>query len=324
MDIIKPLTQDHLLFPEILWQMPQNIYKRQRGKILVIAGSKGMTGAAVLVCEAAYRTGCGIVVLGFPETILSIYKKLLPESLTMPLPATRSGSLSIKALDDIIQKSLDFDVVALGPGLSLNPETLELIWQVIFKIQKPLVVDADALSALALGLELIKNKEGVRKAQEYLEKRKETTIITPHPGEASKLIKALQIKIAGRLKNINSNFIDQNKKEAAWSIAHTTNFITILKGRDTTIAEPGGKIVINKTGGPSLATAGTGDVLVGIMATLLSQNLTKAFPAACTAVYIHGLSGDIAASKIGSRSLIASDVIKYLPEAIRKAEKEIK
>jgi len=292
------LSQDHLLFPEILWKRPQNIYKRQCGKILIIAGSLGMAGAAALATEVAFRSGAGIVILAFPDSIKEIYKKILPEAMSLELPSTPSGSISFKAYEKIKNNLSDIDVVALGPGLSRNSETGKLILKLIKEIEIPLIIDADGLNALIGNLKIIT-------------KRLSSTIITPHPGEL------------GRLINKKPEEINKDRLKITSNTANQFNTITVLKGYETVIAEPSGRVVINKTGGPELATAGTGDVLVGIIATFVAQNLKKIFEATSTAVYIHGLAGNLAAQKIGTRSVIASDIIKYLPKAIKLTEKNL-
>ncbi len=318
---IKPQIQNKLLFPDILWEMPQNIYKRQRGKILIIAGSQTMTGAAALVCESAFRSGGGIVVLGFPEKIKDIYKKILPETMTLPLPSTKNGTLSLKAFDKIKQKEDEFDIVAIGPGLSCNPETVQLIWQLIFSIEKPLILDADGIGALTSGIKVIRQKKDINEIEKYINKRKSETVITPHPGEASKIFNVFKKK---REKSKTSEFIDQNKLKIASQLSEKLKFIVVLKGKDTVIIESKSKVVINKTGNPAMATAGMGNVLTGIISTLCAQNLTNIFEAVCTAVYLHGLAGDLASKKIGKRSIIASDIIKFLPKAIENAEAQTK
>ena len=159
---MQKLIQDHLLFPEVLWERPLNIYKRALGKVLVIAGSRGMAGAAALTLEAAYRAGAGIVTLGFPEGLVAVYKKILPEAMTLPLPETPAGSISTKAKDEIIKNSQDFDCAVIGPGLSQNAETMQLVWEIFFKIKKPIILDADGLNAISLGFQVIKRVNPVR------------------------------------------------------------------------------------------------------------------------------------------------------------------
>lgn len=290
---MKRQIQTKLLFSQILKKWPKEIHKKARAKVLVVAGSKGMTGAAVLTCKAAYRAGAGIVCLAFPESLREIYKDLLPEVLTLPCPATKHGTLSKKAQKPILEKSKDYDLVALGPGLSQNPETQELIRNLIPKIEKACIIDADGLNALA-------------DYPKILRERKIPTIITPHPGEMARLL------------GIRVEAVQKDREHIAVGAAKKFRSIIVLKGYNTVIATKQGNVVVNKTGGPALASAGTGDVLLGIMSVLWAENLAYPFESAATAVYLHGLAGDLAAKELGERSVIASDVIEYLPEALRK------
>lgn len=317
---IMKLIQDKILFPDVLWERPLNIHKRILGKVLVIAGSRGMAGAAALTLESAYRAGAGIVTLGFPEGLSQVYKKILPEAMTIPLPETPAGTISLKAKDIIIKNSKDFDCVVIGPGLSQNAETQQLVWEIFFQIEKPIILDADGLNAISLGFKVIKGVKQSGDIIEILKKRKEATIITPHAGEMLRIIKAIRGR--GEYQKITSDFIDKKKQEFATLVSEKLGFIVVLKGNETAISEPG-RIVINKTGNPGMATAGSGDVLAGIIGTFVSQNLKRLYEAVSTAVYLHGVAGDIAKEKIGERSMIASDIIKYLSNAIKSAEKEI-
>lgn len=311
--------QSKLLFPKILWSRPVHFYKAEAGKILVLAGSKGMSGAAILTCEAVFRSGTGILVLGFPEKLRPVYREILPEAMTLALPETPSGSLAKKAQANILEQTNASDVVIIGPGLSTNAETIQLIWELIFEIDKPIVLDADGLTALAKGIEVIRTKESVEFVKDYFKKIKNQLIITPHPGEAAKILKALKL---GELKSIKAEYIENHKEKIAPYLAEILNAIVVLKGHDTVIAEPNGRVVVNRVGGPELATAGAGDVLSGIVGSFIGQNPNRVFEAICTAVYLHGLAGKIGKEKVGERSLIASDIIRYLPEAIKKAENE--
>ncbi|MFH2104723.1 MAG: NAD(P)H-hydrate dehydratase [Parcubacteria group bacterium] len=286
-----PTIQNKLLFPEILAPRPGSVHKKQCGQVLVVAGSRGMTGAAVLTCRAALRAGAGIVTLAFPETLTEIYADLLPEVMTIPCPATDEGTLSYEALKVLLKKSADFDVVAIGPGLSRNKETQKLVRELVVELDKPLVLDADGLNAL------------VGQADKLLTQRKRETIITPHEGEMARLTS---------LRNIKNN-----RTKIAQNHAQKWLVNIILKGPETIIAGPDGQAVLNKSGSRALATAGTGDVLTGILATLWAQNIKQPLESASTAVYLHGLAGDKAAAKLGERSVIASDVIKWLPEVMK-------
>lgn len=313
------IYQNKVLFPEILWERPVHAYKAQAGKVLVLAGSKGMTGAAILTCEAVFRSGTGILVLGFPEGLKEIYKEILPEAMTLALPQTPSLSLSKKAEPEILEQAKSCDAVIIGPGLSTNAETIHLVWQLLFKIEKPTVLDADGLTALAKGIEVMRQKEFLKFMKDYFTGPKRPLILTFHPGEAAKIISAIN---PPELKDrkINPKYIETHKQEVAPLLSNYLGSTVVLKGHDTIISEPSGRMIINKIGGPELATAWTGDVLAGIVGSFVAQNPKKIFEVAATAVYLHGLSGQIAKEKAGERSVLASDVIRYLPEAIKQSE----
>jgi NAD(P)H-hydrate epimerase len=311
--------QSKPLFPKILWNRPVHFYKNEAGKILVLAGSKGMTGAAILTCEAVFRSGTGILLLGFPKSLKQIYKEILPEAMTLELPETPSISIAKKAEDEILNQAKSCDVVVMGPGLSTNAETIQVIWQLLFEIDKPIVLDADGVTALAKGIEVMRTKESTEFAEDYLNKVKNQLVITPHPGEAAKILNAFKYK---EFKGIKAEYVEEHKTEIALYLANKLNAIVVLKGHDSVIAEPNGRVVVNRVGGPELAAAGTGDVLSGIVGSFIGQAPKQIFEAVVTAVYLHGLAGKIAKEKVGERSVIASDVIRYLPEAIKQAEEE--
>lgn len=316
---MKKLIQNKLLYPEILWERPVHFYKSKAGKILVLAGSKGMSGAAILTCEAIFRSGTGILTLGFPDKLKGVYKEILPEAMTLPLPSTLSESLSKRGEAEILEQAKSHDVVVIGPGLSTNAETIQLVWELIFKLEKPIVLDTDGLTAMAKGIEVMRTHETEEFMDEYFKKLKSPLIITPHPGEAAKIINAAKFP---ELKKTKPEYIVSHKEEVASLISEKLGIYTVLKGHDTVIAEPLGNVIINRVGGPELATAGTGDVLSGIIGSFIGQNPEKLLKALSTAVYLHSLSGKIAKEKIGERSVIASDIIRYLPEAIKSAEGE--
>jgi NAD(P)H-hydrate epimerase len=316
MDII---NQTKPLFPKLLWNRPVHYYKTQAGRILVLAGSKGMTGAAILTCEAVFRSGTGILLLGFPKSLKQIYKEILPEAMTLELPETPSISISKKADCEIIEQAKTSDVVIMGPGMSTNAETIQVIWQLLFEIEKPIVLDADGLTAFAKGLEVMRTHESIDFMQDYLRKIQNTLVITPHPGEAARILNAVKFD---QYKKVKADYIEKHKEEIAPFLANNLGIIVVLKGHDTVIAEPNGRVVVNRVGGPELATAGSGDVLSGIIGSFIGQNPKEIFEAVSTAVYLHGLAGKIAKEKVGERSVIASDVIRYLPEAIKSAENE--
>lgn len=287
------------LFGDILKPRPRCVHKKQLGNILIIAGSKNMSGAGLLCARAALRSGAGVVTLAYPECLANVYRRSVPEMLSLILPQTKTGSLSLKSYQEIIKAAQDKDLVAVGPGLTRNKETQKLIIGLIKNLDKPLVIDADGLNALA----------DSKKAKQILNGRKALTILTPHEAEMA------------RLTGLSTKKISSARRKIAKYCAQSWRAIVVLKGYQTVIADQRGRVVINQTGGPHLATAGTGDVLTGIITTLVSQNLDKPFEATTTAVYLHGLAGDLATKDLGERSVMASDVIKYLPKAFKHLTK---
>jgi hydroxyethylthiazole kinase-like uncharacterized protein yjeF len=268
-----------------------NSHKHSVGKIFVIAGSKGMMGAALLCSQSAMRSGAGQVILGIPDSEYGIIAKRTIEVMPLGLPATIDGTLSSKAIDEIEKRIEWANVVLLGCGLSGNSETQQLIRAIIQKTDKPMVIDADGLNALNGNLELLKNK------------KPKNVILTPHRGEFSRLI------------GIPSKEIERNKYCLAANFAKEYNLILVLKGAPTITALPSRKIFVNSTGNSGMSTAGSGDVLAGIIASLIGQGNSNS-DAAVNGVYLHGKAGDITADKLGMHGMIASDMIKNLPSAI--------
>lgn len=292
--------QGKLNFPQIeemaslLPKRKPDTHKRECGQILVLAGSVGFTGAATLTCRAAMRAGAGIVTLGIPESLNDILEVKLTEEMTRPLPETPDRSLSVKAYDEIMRISTSFNVLALGPGLSRNVETATLVFQLLHSVSIPMVIDADGLNAL----------EG---QGNLLKERKAETIITPHPGELA------------RLFGTTADEIQKDRIGWAEKGARQWDVILVLKGARSIVASPDGRIVVNSTGNPGMASAGTGDVLTGIIASLLGQGLTP-FNAAVLGTYLQGLAGDMIAQDKTFFGLIASDLIDYLPRALKALE----
>ncbi|MFH1564990.1 MAG: NAD(P)H-hydrate dehydratase [bacterium] len=272
---------------------PEDSNKSDYGKVFILAGSIGMTGAAYLCSQVALRTGSGLVTCGIPKSLNQIMEVKFTEAMTLPLFETKDHFLSLKAKNKILEFSKKCDSIAIGPGLGQNKETQKLVKELILKIEKPIILDADGINALNGDIKIFK-------------KRKNRTIITPHPGEMSRLIK----------KDITH--IQLNRENIAKDIAQTTGAVVCLKGHRTVVASSSGEIYINKTGNSGMASGGTGDVLTGIITSFVGQGMDD-FSATVAAVYLHGLAGDIAASKKGKFSLIASDIIEYLPDAFKKA-----
>lgn len=276
--------------PAPLLRHNPNCHKNDFGHVLILAGCARMLGAASLTCLSAMRAGAGLVTLGIPKSLNSTaQKKISPIIMTWPLPETKEGSLSEKAYPMIKRECSRYNAIALGPGLSQNASTKKLILKIISSIDKPLVIDADALNALNRNLRVLKKIKNIK-------------ILTPHPGEMSRLVKQ------------SKEFIENNRKVVSKNFAKEYSCILILKGHRTIVAAPNKKIYINKTGNVGMATAGSGDVLTGILSAFLAQGI-DGFEAAKTAVFIHGKAGDIVARKKGTVCLVATDIIDAMPSA---------
>ena len=267
-------------------------HKGDYGHVFVIAGSVGLTGAAYLTSMASLLSGSGLVTLGVPKGINSIMEEKLTEVMTIPLPETNEQTLSVAALAKIKSFSKSTDVVAIGPGLSRNKNTESLIRKIVQSANKPIVLDADGINAF-------EKKAGL------LKKVKQALVITPHPGEMSRLIgesvKAIQKKRIATAKKVSKNL----------------KCVTVLKGARTVVSSPKGEIYVNETGNPGMATAGVGDVLTGMIASFIGQGI-EPFGAAKLGAYLHGRAGDLAMREKGEISLIATDLLGKLPTVLKK------
>ncbi|TKJ41673.1 bifunctional ADP-dependent NAD(P)H-hydrate dehydratase/NAD(P)H-hydrate epimerase [candidate division LCP-89 bacterium B3_LCP] len=267
-------------------------HKGDCGKAFILAGSPGMTGAATLSARAALRIGAGLVKLGIPAGLNPILETKLTEVMTNPLAENDKGFICPEALPKIEELASWADVLAIGPGLSQHADTGETIKELLKKVQKPVVIDADGLNLL--GDE--EDFDGLLHAG---------TILTPHPGEFSRLCGI-------PIPEILANRVDLTAEKAeAWGT------VIVLKGSPTIIADPGGEMYCNPTGNAALATGGSGDVLTGMILGLLAQGCPTVH-AACVGVYLHGLAGDIAARDIGIAATIAGDIDHLIPETIRQ------
>ena len=281
----------------------KNTHKGSYGRVLVLAGSPGMTGAAYLCCKAALRSGSGIVTLGIPKSLNFVMETKLTCVMTHPLPETKALTLSNRGREEILKLCERHDVVALGPGLSQQPETKKLILWLIKTIDRSIVIDADGINALTGKLHILYNI-------------KKNVVLTPHPGEMSRLINLDSAKdVQKKRLNIATQFVKSIHKQ----LGKGKDFILVLKG-DKTIVADYNKVYINRTGNPGMATAGAGDVLTGIIVSLIGQGF-NVFDASQLGVHIHGLAGDMASKKKGEVSMIASDILDFLPDAFLRYKK---
>jgi NAD(P)H-hydrate epimerase len=266
-------------------------HKGTYGHVLVLAGSPGKTGAAALTSLGALRTGAGLVTLALPEGLNDLMETKLTEVMTVGLPETEERTVAFEAGDTLAGLMEGKRVLALGPGLSTHPEIARLVAAVVQSAKIPLVIDADGVTALA-------------RQPEVLSRASVPVILTPHLGELSRLLMVPKEEVI------------EKRIPIAQKVTSTYNVYLVLKGARTLIAEPSGAVHVNPTGNPGMATGGTGDVLTGIIAGLLSQGLPPAL-AAVVGVYLHGLAGDLAYQQLGPEAMIASDLLEKLPDAIR-------
>lgn len=270
---------------------PPNAHKRSVGKVLVVAGSSGMSGAAVLAAQGAYRSGTGLVRMAVPENLVSAIDLAVLEALTVGLPATSAGSIASSAVDQVLELSMSVDAVVLGPGIGRDDETSEFVRKIVPRLEKPLVLDADGLSPFT-------SDPG------SLLERHSPTVITPHAGELARLLSA------------DAELLNTDRITAAMSAAKRTGAVVVFKGPGTVVAGPDGRVAIIDRGGPELATAGTGDVLSGIIATLLTRS--DPFTSAYAGAWLHGRAGDLLNERTGSQGSVASDLVRVLSEVLEE------
>jgi NAD(P)H-hydrate epimerase len=260
------------------------------GRVLVIAGSRGMSGAAILCASGALRGGAGLVTLAVPDSIASIVAAANPCYMTRPQPQDDKGRFNVVAASDLLDAVQASTVTVVGPGLGRSPELSLLLQMILESTTVPLVIDADGLNALPPLLD-------------WLRAQPRPVILTPHPGEFARLV--------GR----DIPFVQGDRVGHAAAFARLHGCVVVLKGHGTVVTD-GMRAFVNTTGNPGMATGGTGDVLAGLTGALLAQGL-EAFAAARLAVHLHGLAGDLAREQFGEVSLIATDVLDNLPGAFR-------
>ncbi len=289
---IKVELIDEKLARSLLPLRPAYSHKGTYGHVLVIAGSVGKTGAAMMPAKSCLRAGSGLVTIAVPACLKVVFQSKVLEEMLLPLPCNIQ-TLSKQAIPEIKEfLNEKADVVAFGPGVGINDDTEEILKFLLTESPCPVVIDADGITLLSRNPEILKNA-------------KPETVITPHPGELSRLIK------------ISVKEIERRRIEIAQSVAKEFGTVVVLKGVPTVVASSDGRAFLNTTGNPGMATGGSGDVLTGIIASLIGQRL-NVFQASVLGVYIHGLSGDIASRDKGYHGLVAGDIIESLPKAFIK------
>ncbi len=275
-------------------KLPERIpdgHKGDFGWVLAIAGSTGMTGAAALAAESALRSGCGLAAIACPESVQPVVASLLREVISHPLPDVGGrGALALRGLGEVLELPRKYDALIIGPGLGRHHETSELVRRFIGRIDKPTVLDADGLNAFEDHSDMLADKPF-------------PLVITPHAGEFERLTgNTVPTEIHARIKT-------------AREMAKLLKLTLVLKGSPTIVASANGEAYLNPTGNSGMATAGSGDVLSGIIGSLLAQGMSGIEAAVC-GVFVHGMAGDLAADELGERGMIAGDMIRFLPQAI--------
>lgn len=283
---------DRLLFNKAVFNRPDDSNKGSLGSLLCICGSYGMAGAAIMAGKAALRCGIGLLKIAVPKSIYPVCATNILESVYYPLEETSNGVISSKNTDFLLEMCEKSSAVVIGCGLSVCDDTKNLVQSVITNCEKPLVIDADALNCICNKPEILKNL-------------KAPAIITPHPGEMARLLHSTP-------KAVNSN-----RENTAIDFAKKFGVVTVLKGAGTIIASPDGEVYINHTGNSGMATGGSGDVLSGIIGSLLAQGAAP-INAASAGVFLHGTIGDLAAEKLGKISMLPTDMIDMIPTAYLK------
>ena len=285
-DLITP-GQVAALIPE---RKPDG-HKGDFGKLFVLAGSTGLTGAAAMAAKCALRSGCGLVKVGCPRTVLPIIASSVLEATTWPLPdVAKKGALALRGLGEVRKLAAQHDAIVIGPGIGTHHETSELVRRFVADTQQPLVIDADGLNAFVGHTDILTQSKAVM-------------VLTPHPGEFCRLT---------GLDTLPDDILD--RIQTAQQFASEHRVILVLKGSPTIVADPNGYSFVNPTGNSGMATGGSGDVLTGVIGSLLSQGV-QPIDAAVISVFVHGLAGDLAADQLTERSVIAGDLIDFLSEA---------
>jgi len=268
-------------------------HKGSNGHALIVAGSTGKSGAAAMAANSAMRSGAGLVTLATPDAVHAILELKTTEAMTVPLSGCPEGSVGYDAIEEILSLAAGKSVMAVGPGVGSAVESASVVRRIIASAALPLVIDADGLNAVASNLAVVDESEAP------------FIIMTPHPGEMA------------RLAGVTTADVESERLETARKFAVAHNVYLVLKGARTVIAAPDGRIAINGSGNPGMASGGTGDVLTGVVTALVAQGY-EPFAACCLGVFVHGLAGDLVAADKGEIGLIATDIQEKLPYAFKR------
>ncbi len=281
------ITTDYV--ENIITERPSDMHKGQAGRVLIIAGSRGMAGAAVLAARGALYSGAGLIKVSVPDELFNILQISVPEAMCISREEAAKADLGV------------YDAICIGPGLGVSEESMRLIYRVICDYSGPLVIDADGINCLCRysAFEELRNRNGI-------------TVVTPHPGEADRMLGAFGL----------ASWKELGREKAVTELALKTCGIALLKGSPTLICDGTGnmpEVWENPTGNPGMATGGSGDVLSGMITSLLAQKHLKAAPGdrVCAAAFLHGLAGDIAAENIGEYGMTSADIADAVAAAFK-------
>jgi NAD(P)H-hydrate epimerase len=282
-------------FALMIARRPAESNKGSYGHVLVVGGSVGKAGSVAMAGMAVLRAGAGLATIATPKSVLPTVAGFHPELMTEPLAETGEGTIAASASEQLGEIIKGKSVLAIGPGISRNPETSELVRALLSQGDVPIVLDADGLNAF----------EG---RTNQLSGKGRTLVITPHPGEMA------------RLAGCSTADVQKDRLGVARRFASEHELIVVLKGHRTLVVQPDGEAWVNMTGNPGMSTGGTGDILTGMVAAMIAQNPKDVLLAVCAAVHLHGLAGDVMRESVGEHSMVATDLLRGLPEAFRRAQ----
>jgi ADP-dependent NAD(P)H-hydrate dehydratase / NAD(P)H-hydrate epimerase len=284
-------------FAPLIGPRPADSNKGKYGHVLLVGGSRGKAGSVAMAGMAALRTGAGLATVATAESVLATVAGFHPELMTEPLAESAEGTIAANSIERIETLIKGKSVLAVGPGISQFAETSELVRVLVAKVSAPIVLDADGLNAF----------EG---RTNELSGKGRLLVITPHPGEMARLVGS------------SISDVQRDRLGVARKFAREHELIVVLKGHRTLVVEPNGEAWVNTTGNPGMSTGGTGDILSGMVAAMIAQHPKDAMPAVCAAVHLHGLAGDVMRESVGEHSMVATDLLRGLPEAFRRAQEK--
>lgn len=289
------------LLPFLSQRQPDG-HKGDYGRVLIVGGSRGMVGAVALASNAALRGGAGLVTFAAPQTVQLTIAGLCPCATSLPLACDESGRLSREALREMTDAAQLCDVLAVGPGMGVGGPQKDLV-QAAIQQQKPLILDADGLNNLA-------------KIVNWSSMLRCPAVLTPHPGEFARLTG----RSVGEIQAARESSAVAAARRWNQAAPDDAQLVCVLKGASTVVTD-GQRVFVNETGNPGMATGGSGDVLTGLTAAMVGQGMSP-FESACLAVHVHGLAGDLAAEELGQASMIASDLLDFLPAAMQNVSQQ--